>query len=177
MPSGYFSQSFCKDLAHVDRPCPQFPLDNLFGQDVETVNFSVFDATGGIVASLLDVSRWVRALFSNTLLPPKQKEELFSLVSVASGQPIREVSKDDGADSRSASTRSGCPFLVNQILWTYTGQSLGYTAAWFRRAGNELVVVITVNGAPAQIDFLPLYEKVLGILEPKIVVGPHAAMN
>jgi CubicO group peptidase (beta-lactamase class C family) len=152
-------------------------LDNLIGQDLKTANLSIFDATGGIVASLPDVSRWVRAMFSNTLLPAKQKDELFSLVSVASGQPIREVSKEDKSGFSLGIFQVWEPFLVNPILWTYTGQSLGYTATWFRRPGDELVVVITANGAPAQIDFLPLYKKVLGILEPQCVVDPDVAQD
>jgi D-alanyl-D-alanine carboxypeptidase len=179
MPSGYFSQSFCKEFGHVDPPCPQFPLDNFLGQDLKTLNLSVFDATGGIVASTSDVNRWVRALFGDTLLAQKQKEELFSLVSTHSGQPIAAVSKDDRTGFSMGIVQGWQPFLKSPIVWTYTGQSYSYTVQWFRRPGDELVFVIGVNSvanAPAKaVDIPPLYETVFRILEPQSVVGPNAA--
>ncbi|MEA2264287.1 MAG: D-alanyl-D-alanine carboxypeptidase [Acidobacteriaceae bacterium] len=175
MTSGYFSFSFCKTVGHVDPPCPQFPMDKFIGQDVKTVNLSAYDAAGGIVANLSDVSRWVRALFSDTLLPPKQKEELFSLVSTRSGQPIAAVSASDQVGYSLGIFQVWIPSLANPIVWAYDGQTLGYTVSWYYRPGDELVFVMAVNGAPAQIASSSLYEKVLGILEPQSVVDPNAA--
>ncbi len=68
------------------------------------------------------------------------------------------------------------PFLKSSILWTYTGQSYGYTVQWFRRPGDELVFVIGVNSVantPAKVDIAPLYETVFRILEPQSVVDPN----
>jgi D-alanyl-D-alanine carboxypeptidase len=178
MPSGYFDQSFCKEYAHVDSPCPQFPIDNLLGQDLKTVNLSVYDAAGGIVATLSDTSRWVRAMFSDTLLPSKQKEELFSLVSTRSGQPIATVSENDRQGFSMGIDQVWATFLASPILWTYTGQTFGYTVQWFHRPGDELVFVIASNSVsnPAtNIDIRPLHETVFGILESQGVADPNTA--
>ncbi len=175
MPSGYYNFSFCETVAHVDPPCSQFPLDNLLGQDLKTVNLSVYDAAGGIVANLSDVSRWVRALFSDTLLPPKQKEELFSLVSTRSGQPIAAVSEDVQQGFSLGLYQVWVPLLANPIVWAYDGQTLTNTTSWYRRPGDELVFVMAINGAPVQVHSSSLYLSVLRILEPQSVVDPNAA--
>jgi hypothetical protein len=62
-------------------------------------------------------------VFGDTLLPPKQKEELFSLVSTGSGQPIAAVSAKDRQVFSMGIDQVWATFLANPIVWTYTGPS------------------------------------------------------
>jgi D-alanyl-D-alanine carboxypeptidase len=174
LPSGYSEASGCRELANVAPPCAQFPIDALLGQDVKTINLSINGAGGGIIASLPDVDRWVRALFSDTLLPFKQKAELFSVVSQRSGQPIAATSSADPGGFALGIGQTRPPFLEGP-LWFYQGETFGFQAAWYRRPEDGLVVLLGLNSHPAEDGRIFLYQTVLGILEPQSVITSEAA--
>jgi D-alanyl-D-alanine carboxypeptidase len=174
MASGYDEQSLCRSMAKVAPPCAQWPLDALLGHDMKTTNRSVADGAGGIVASLPDVARWVRALFSDTLLPPPQKAKLFSLVSQVSGKPIAATSPADPRGYSLGIAQNWLP-LTGNPLWAYQGETFGYEVLWARRAGDGVVVVIAQNSATANNNLAALYETVLRILEPQSVIHQATA--
>jgi CubicO group peptidase (beta-lactamase class C family) len=137
---------------------------------------SSVSARRGIVASLPDVARWIRALFSDTILPPQQKTELFSLVSQTPGQPIGTTSP---LDPGGFSLGIGQARLANAAtpVWFYQGSSLGYRVGWFHRSADDLIVVIGLNSLATGPDnkLSSLYATVFGILEPGSLVNSAAA--
>jgi D-alanyl-D-alanine carboxypeptidase len=176
MASGYDNYHLCESIG-LAPPCAQFPEDDLLGEDLKTANLSIWGPAGGIVASLSDLARWVRALFSDQLLPPQQQTELFSFVSNVppTGQPIATVSPADPA---------GFGLGVGQLwdlatgspIWMYEGETFGYRVDWHRRPGDDLVVVIAINSSVNLPDDTigDLHQTVLGILEPQSVINPSA---
>ena len=178
MASGYNNHSYCEDLdMPVSPPCAQQPVDDLLGQDLKTINLSPLGASGGIVASLPDVTRWARALFSDQLLPPQQQTELFSLVSAipATGQPIATTSS---ANPQAFGLGVGQQWLDSIIspVWFYIGESFSYRALWARLPGDDLVVAIGINSsANGNNDkIFNLYVAVLRILEPQSFINASA---
>jgi D-alanyl-D-alanine carboxypeptidase len=172
MASEYDNASTCELIGQAP-PCAQQPVDDLLGQDLKTFNLSSYGAAGGMVASLPDLTSWVRALFSGELLPPQQQTELFSLVSGASGQPIATTSSADPYGYALGVSQKWAPFTGSPI-WSYKGQTFGGRAAWYRRPGDDLVVVIALNSSANDDKISSLYQAVLGILEPQSVINPNA---
>ena len=52
-------------------------------------------AAGGIVSSLADMTTWDRDLYQGRLLAARQQQQLESLVSMATGKPIRRTTLAD----------------------------------------------------------------------------------
>jgi D-alanyl-D-alanine carboxypeptidase len=166
MASGYDEQSICRSLANTAPPCSQWPLDTLLGQDTKSVNLSDFGGAGGIVASLADVTRWIRALFGSALLAQRQRAELFSVVSRISGKPIVVVAP---SDPQGFALGIGQDWLPRQgrPLWFYQGQTFGYEVLWGRLSGDDLVVVLAQNSSTSDNGLESLYSTVLDIIEPQ----------
>ena len=52
-------------------------------------------SAGGAVANASNMDRWMRAVFSGTVVPPKQQQEWTELVFTKTGEPIAKLSTND----------------------------------------------------------------------------------
>jgi D-alanyl-D-alanine carboxypeptidase len=128
-------------------PDPNEPwLAPLIGADVRTGDLSWAGAAGGIIARPQDVTHWVRALYQGDLLPPRQRQELLTIVSMRTGKPIARTSEQDpkgfGLGVGQIWYRDG------SIAWFYQGETLGYRVlyGWFPK--DDLVIAIGTNSQP-----------------------------
>jgi D-alanyl-D-alanine carboxypeptidase len=116
------------------------------------------------------VNRWVRALFSDTLLPTRQEAELFALVSERTGLPIKATSTTEPLGYSLGIGQALLPFLETGV-WYYEGEPFGHRVAWLRRPDDKLVVVmgLTSSATTPKDVIAPLYESVLKIFDPNNV--------
>ena len=68
---------------------------SLIGKPMPPLALTWAQAAGGIVSSLADMTTWDRDLYQGRLLPARQQHQLESLVSEATGQPIRRTTLAD----------------------------------------------------------------------------------
>jgi D-alanyl-D-alanine carboxypeptidase len=136
MPAGYF----------FDHGADSKPLAPLLGRDIRSDSVSWMQGAGGIVSTAQDLTRWARALYGTTLLPSKQRAELFSLISTKTGKPIAKTS---AADPR------GFGLGVVEVtaaklgtFWFYQGETLGYRMVHFYLPRQDAVIAFGLNSAP-----------------------------
>jgi D-alanyl-D-alanine carboxypeptidase len=89
---GYFENEAC---AEYQPECKETWNAPMIGRDVRVASVSWLQSAGGAVANARDVDRWMRAVFSGKVVPPKQQKEWTELISTKTGEPIATVTEDD----------------------------------------------------------------------------------
>jgi D-alanyl-D-alanine carboxypeptidase len=121
-------------------------LAPLYGKDVHGLSLSWTQGAGGIVATPAAVTHWVRALYQGALLKPGQQQELTTLVSMRTGQPIADV---DAADPRGFGLGVGRGFLPAMgSFWFYEGETLGYRMVYVWLPESDAVIAVGINSQP-----------------------------
>jgi D-alanyl-D-alanine carboxypeptidase len=148
MPAGYWFVT----------PLPGMPL----GNDQRRLTVSWAQGAGGIVSSLQDLGEWDRALYTGRVLPRKQQHELTSLVSAATGQPIKKTTLADDAGyglgvSQVTSTALG-------TLWYYEGETDGYRVLNISVPRSGTAITIGVNSASLNDDTAVLGTSIYQVL-------------
>ncbi len=118
----------------------------LFGRDVRDDTVSWMQATGGIVSTPEDLTRWARALYTGPTLAPKQRAELLSLVSQKTGKPIGKTSLSDPSGFGLGVAQSTAPEVGT--VWFYEGETAGYRTYLVYFPRQDAAIALGLNSAP-----------------------------
>ena len=141
---GYFANPACTDYQPDCKQSWNLPL---MGRDVRSMSTSWAQAAGGAIASVGDVDRWMRAVFTGQVVPPRQQAEWMALVSMKTGLPIADVSPGDSHGFGLGLGRGILGPLGAQ--WFYEGMTLGYRTLYVWFADRNLMITVQTNSQPA----------------------------
>jgi len=137
------------------------PLYALYGNDTSGYSLGWAQAAGGMIATPEDQARWARDLFEGNVLPPKQLQELESLVSTKTGQPISSTSPSDPAGFGLGVFEIMDPNVG--VFWGYQGSTIGYRATYEYFPKNGLIICIFTNSQTSTAQ-----NKIIAQLFPKV---------
>ncbi len=126
---------------------------SLLGKAMPPLALTWAQAAGGIVSSLADMTTWDRDLYQGQVLPARQQHQLESLVSIATGKPIRHTTLADpigyGLGVGQQTSRQTGPY------WFYEGQAFGARVIhlYFPRSG--MIIALAANSSTITNDDLP----------------------
>jgi D-alanyl-D-alanine carboxypeptidase len=127
-----------------------FGFARMFGRDVRDDSVSWMQAAGAIVSTPEDLTRWARALYTGPMLAPKQRAELFSLVSQKTGKPIARTSPDDPSGFGLGVVQATVPGIGT--IWWYQGESFGYRMIHVYFPRQDAVFAFGLNSSPDSND-------------------------
>jgi D-alanyl-D-alanine carboxypeptidase len=142
---GYFENKACTDYQPECKESWNLPV---VGRDVREMSTSWMQSAGGAVSNARDIDRWMRAVFSGKVVPPKQQQEWTELVSTKTGEPIAGVSADDPEGFALGLARRILGPLGAQ--WFYEGVSLGYRTIYVWIADQDLMITVQTNTQPPE---------------------------
>jgi D-alanyl-D-alanine carboxypeptidase len=125
-------------------------LQKLYGMDTSGFSLGWAQGAGGIVGNPADLTQFMRAVFTGNMLPAAQLQELESIVSTKTGQPIAQTTPTDP---------SAFGLGVFQILlpnfpraWAYQGSTIGYRATYMYFPSSGLIITIFTNSQTTQVQ-------------------------
>ncbi|SRR5579885_901474 len=110
-------------------------------RDVTDVNMSFANSAGALVSNTNDVNLWFEKLIKGSVLPPRQMDELMSLVDVTNAEPLPVSSKKEGYGL--AVMHSTERFGMDG--WYHPGQTMGYGTIMMWMKCLDIFVATTVN--------------------------------
>ncbi len=121
-------------------------LKPLLGLDVHADSVSWMKSAGAIVSTPEDLTRWARALYTGPMLAPKQRAELFSIVSLKNGKPIKTTTLEDPRAFGLGVAQMTTPQTGK--MWFYEGMTLGYRMLHMYLPKQDAVIAFGLNSQP-----------------------------
>jgi D-alanyl-D-alanine carboxypeptidase len=143
-------------------------VSKLLGQDTSGFSLGWAQGAGGMVSTPEALTRWVRALFEGNVLPPKQLQELESLVSMETAKPISSTSPSDPKGFGLGVAQVTDPKLG--LFWAYQGSTIGYRATYEYFPDSGLIICIFTNSQTSSAQ-----NQVTAQLFPKVFATLKAA--
>ncbi len=145
VPRALFLLQDCLD--YQPKPCSVSTVAPLIGKDMRTGNLSWAAEAGAIISNPRDLALWIRALFDKRVIPPKQLEEMTTLVSNKTGKPLSDATADDPVGFGLGLGR----FYRKELggaYWFYEGETLGFRTIFAYWLQYDLVITGAVNSRP-----------------------------
>lgn len=100
---------------------------------------------GAIISTPQDVIQWVKALYtSTTLLPDKQRQELKSLISTDTGQPMDAPTKDN---AYGYGLGIQAKYTPTETIYFYEGQTFSHRMLYDFFPKENIIIAIGINSA------------------------------
>jgi len=125
------------------------PAASLMGQDMSALSVSWAQGAGGMVSTMEDLTKWVRALYEGPVLAPAQRRELLRIVSTSTGDPIATTTLRDPRAfglgvAQLTTTATG-------TIWFYEGETLGYRVLYAYVPTSGTIIAVGLNSQPTSI--------------------------
>jgi D-alanyl-D-alanine carboxypeptidase len=121
-------------------------LRPILGRNVRDDSVSWMKSAGAIVSTPEDLTRWARALYSGSMLRPKQRAELLTLVSTKNGEPIAKTTLSDSRAFGLGVAQMTTP--QTGTIWFYEGMTLGYRMLHLYLPQQDAVFAFGLNSQP-----------------------------
>jgi D-alanyl-D-alanine carboxypeptidase len=157
-PAGYFFNKAIPGLAR------------LLGHDVSRTTLSWARGAGGIVSTTHAMTVWEQALYHGRVLPPQQQRELRSLVSAATGRPIRRTTRQDPQGFGLGIAQLTIPGIGR--FWFYEGATLGFRTVHIYLPRSGVIFAVAVNSQSTVDNISDLIVSVQGTLVSHGVINP-----
>lgn len=117
------------------------------GDDMTRFNMSAAGAGGALISNSMDVTRWIRLLFTDKVLPAAQLNEMLSAVCTGEEKSCH-AGETLPSDSHSQGFSLGLARIYDSqigIIWVYIGGTPGYYSSLMWLPKKHIALALTVS--------------------------------